>query len=143
MRCDGRHTRAPLWPASPRHVLGDVLSLGAAIAIASYLLWARRVVASEPYVAVRGLGRHHVALVDHVRHLELRPTSTGGVLCVHTGDGRCMRLRRVELTRPELAAALRTLAGGGEGTHDARVRDLLDLPAEDARLRARYLPEAR
>ncbi len=83
------------------------VAAGRALVVASYLLWARRVLVGEHYVAVRQVGRYHVATVDHVRHLELRPSQHGGVLCLHTDDGRCMRLRRAEVARPEIDAALR------------------------------------
>ena len=42
---------------------------GTAIVLASALLWARRVVVGDRFVAVRQLGRYHVANVDNVRHL--------------------------------------------------------------------------
>ena len=114
----------------------------AAVAVTAYLLWARRVVVGDSYVAVRQLLRYHVATVDHVRHLELRPSAHGGVLCLHTDDGRCRRLRRAEVARPEVNAALRELAGCCDGTRDPRVEHLLDLPNEPTRIRHRYLADA-
>ena len=118
------------------------LTAGIALAFASYLLWARRVVVGERFVAVRQLGRYHVATVDHVRHLELRPSQRGGVLCLHTDDGRCMRLRRAEVAVPAVNAALRTLAGCSQGTRDALCEALLELPHEETRIRHRYLADA-
>lgn len=118
------------------------ITAGLAIAVASYLLWARRVVVGERYVAVRQLGRYHVATVDHLRHLELRPSQRGGVLCLHTDDGRCMRLRRAEVAVPAVNAALRTLADCTEGTRDPLCEMLLDLPHEESRIRHRYLADA-
>lgn len=112
---------------------------GVAVLVMSYLLWARRVLVGERYVAVRQLGRYHVASVDHVRHLELRPSQHGGVLCLHTDDGRTMRLRRAEVSRPEINTALRAMVGSHAGTRDARVEHLLELPHEEARIRHRYL----
>ena len=114
-----------------------------AVCVASYLLWARRVLVGERYVAVRQAGRYHVATVDHVRHLELRPSAHGGVLCVHTDDGRCMRLRRAEVSRPDVNAALRALAGLPECTRDSRVEDLLDMEHDASRIRHQYLADAR
>lgn len=113
------------------------------VAVTAYLVWARRVVVGDSYVAVRQVGRYHVATVDHVRHLELKPTQRGGVLCVHTDDGRCMRLRRAETSRPDVAAALRALwLRGSDGTHDPRVQELLQLPHDERRIRHRYLADA-
>ncbi len=61
-----------------------------------YLAWAHRVVVGADFVAVRQLGRYHVASAHHLCHLELR-AMRGGALCLHTDDGRRMVLRRVEL----------------------------------------------
>jgi hypothetical protein len=114
---------------------------GLAVAATAYVLWARRVVVGESYVAVRQLGRYHVASVDHVRHLELKPTQRGGVLCLHTDDGRCMKVRRSELERPDVSRALTELCERYDGcTHDQQVAHLLGLPAEGDRIRHRYLP---
>jgi hypothetical protein len=121
---------------------GTWIAAGVSVAVMSYLLWARRVVVGENYVAVRQLGRYHVATVDHLRHLELRPTQRGGVLCVHTDDGRCMRLRRVETTRPDVKAALRALLERDGATRDPMVEQLLDLPHDERRIRHRYLADA-
>lgn len=118
------------------------LTAGVAVVVASYLLWARRVLVGDRFVAVRQVGRYHVATVDHVQHLELRPSQRGGVLCLHTDDGRCMRLRRVEVARPEINAALTAMAGLHEGTRDPLVEHLLDLPHEETRIRHRYLADA-
>ena len=113
---------------------------GLAVAATAYVLWARRVVVGESYVAVRHLGRYHVATVDHVRHLELKPTQRGGVLCLHTDDGRCMRVRRAELSRPAVKQALTELCERHDGcTHDPHAAALLGLPTEGDRIRHRYL----
>ena len=128
-----------VWTQGAAWVL---LAGGLALAVASYLLWARRVVVGDRFVAVRQLGRYHVATVDHVRHLELRPSQRGGVLCLHTDDGRCMRLRRTEVAVPEVNAALRDLAGCAGGTRDALCEHLLSLPHEETRVRHRYLADA-
>lgn len=115
-------------------VLGAVV-----LAAVAYVLWARRVVVGESYVAVRQLGRYHVASADRLRHLELKPSQHGGVLVLHTDDGRSMRLRQVEVARPEVNAALRAMADtSSDSTHDRRVEELLDLPYEEHRLRHRY-----
>jgi hypothetical protein len=127
-----------LWVgAGPAGVAGAL-----AVGVLAYVLWARRVVVGDAWVAVRQLGRYHVATVDHVRHLELKPSQRGGVLCLHTDDGRCMRLRRVELADPAVGAALRALWAQGQGTHDPRVAQLLELPHDQRRIRHRYLADA-
>ena len=119
---------------------GAFVTLGVALAVMAYVLWARRLVVGQCWVAVRQLGRYHVASVDHVRHLELKPSSHGGVLRLHTDDGRCMRVRRVEVSRPEVAAALRAVVEDCGGTRDPFVEELLELPHEESRIRDRYLP---
>jgi hypothetical protein len=127
-----------LWVgAVPAVVAGAI-----AVTVLACLLCIRRVVVGQSYVAVRQLGRFHVATVDHVRHLELKPSERGGVLCVHTDDGRCMRLRRAEVADPAVGAALRELWRDGDGTHDPLVAAMLDLPDEQSRIRHRYLADA-
>lgn len=119
-----------------------VAAAAVVLAALSYVLWARRVLVGDSWVAVRQLGRFHVASADHLRHLELRPTAHGGVLCLHTDDGRCMRLRRVEVARPDVNAALRELSGvATDTTHDRRVLELLTLPLDETRLRHRYVAD--
>jgi hypothetical protein len=127
-----------LWVGAVPAVVAGAVAVG----LLSYVLWARRVVVGDAWVAVRQLGRYHVATVDHVRHLELKPSQRGGVLCLHTDDGRCMRLRRVELADPAVGAALRDLWVAGDGTHDPRVAQLLELPHDQRRIRHRYLADA-
>ena len=117
------------------------VALGVAVAGLAYLAWARRVVVGEDFVAVRQVGRYHVASADHVRHLELRAMH-GGALCLHTDDGRRMLLRRVELEQDGVAAALRTLADCGSSTRDRRVCAALGLADADERVLDRYLPTA-
>ncbi|MCW2776780.1 MAG: hypothetical protein JWN17_505, partial [Frankiales bacterium] len=121
---------------------GAFVALAASLVVLGHVLWARRVVVGTSWVAVRQLGRYHVATVDHVQHLELRPSQHGGVLCLHTDDGRCMRLRRVEVARPDVNAALRELAARHGGTRDSRAQELLGLPHDASRLRHRYLADA-
>ena len=120
--------------------VGAYVALGAALLAVAYLAWARRVVVGEDFVAVRQLGRYHVAHADHVRHLELRAMQ-GGALCLHTDDGRRMVLRRVELEQDGVAAAVATLAGCGSSTRDRRVCAALGLE-HDERVLDRYLPTA-
>jgi hypothetical protein len=119
---------------------GAFVGLGVAVAAVAYLAWARRVVVGEDFVAVRQLGRYHVASADHVRHLELRAMQRGA-LCLHTDDGRRMLLRRVELEQDGVAEAMRVLAGCGSSTRDRRVCAALGID-EDERILDRYLPSA-
>ena len=120
---------------------GAFVALGAALLGVAYLAWARRVVVGEDFVAVRQLGRYHVASADHVRHLELRAMQRGA-LCLHTNDGRSMLLRRVELEQPGISEALRDLADCGSSTRDSRVCAALSLQEDTDRLLDRYLPTA-
>jgi len=62
----------------------------------SYALCSLRVVAGPGFVAVRKFGPYRVAQADAVRSGAIKQTQRGGVLTVRTGDGRTMRLRRVE-----------------------------------------------
>jgi hypothetical protein len=118
---------------------GAFVALAVALAAVTYLASARRVVVGDDYVAVRRLGRYSVAHADHVRHLELRAMQ-GGVLCLHTDDGRFVRLRRVELEQPGIADGLKSLAGCSDSTRDSRVCALLDLVTDDGRVVDRYVP---
>jgi hypothetical protein len=120
---------------------GAFVALGAVLAAVAYLAWARRVVVGDDFVAVRQLGRYHVATADHVRHLELRAMH-GGALCLHTDDGRRMVLRRVELEQDGVAAAMGALADCGRSTRDARVCAALGLEGDDERVLDRYVPTA-
>jgi hypothetical protein len=120
---------------------GAYVALGVALAGLAYLAWARRVVVGEDFVAVRQIGRYHVANADHVRHLELRAMQ-GGALCLHTDDGRRMVLRRVELEQDGVAQAMRALADCGSSTRDRRVCAALGLEDGGERVLDRYLPTA-
>ena len=120
---------------------GAFVALALAVLAVAYLAWARRVVVGADFVAVRRFGAYHVASADHLRHLELRAMQ-GGTLCLHTDDGRCMRLRRSELEVDGVAAGLRELAGCGSSTRDRRVCALLGLAEQEDRLVDRYVPAA-
>lgn len=131
----------PLWLWTERAVWGFALAAGAAAGL-SYVLWARRVAVGEDFLAVRQLGRYHAATGNAFRHLTLAPTQHGGTLRVTTDDGRVMRLRRAEYTRPDVNAALRDLCAASDTTCDDTVLELLDLPFEARRVRHRYLADA-
>ena len=120
---------------------GAFVALGVAASAVAYLAWARRVVVGADFVAVRQLGRYHVATADHVRHLELRAMQRGA-LCLHTDDGRRMVLRRIELEQDGVSEAMRALAGCGSSTRDRRVCAALGLEEDGDRLLDRYLPGA-
>ncbi len=81
----------------------------------SYALCSRRVVAGPGFVAVRKFGPYRVAQADAVRSGAIKQTQRGGVLTVRTGDGRTMRLRRVEYSKPDVAS-------GGPGNETAGIR---------------------
>lgn len=119
--------------------LVGLLLAAALLAFVSYALWARRVVAGDEYVAVRRLGRFHVARAGNVRHLELSPSSQGS-LCLHMNDGNCMRIRRVEFESPALNSQLRLLAAGAAGTLDRRTAELLGVEPSGPRIADRYYP---
>lgn len=117
------------------------LTIAAALVVVGHLAWARRVVVGADYVAVRSVGRYHVAHTDHVRHLELRAMH-GGALCLHTDDGRSMRLRRPEVERPQVTAALRDLVDCSSSSVDPRVCAQLGVEVGEHRLLDRYVPAA-
>ena len=119
----------------------SLISLGAALLVTCSAIGARRLVVGSDFVAVRSVLRYRVAPVDAVRHLRLRPTQRGGQLCVHTDDGHCLRLRRVELEDPAVRQALTALAGCGTSTRDPLTCALLQLEADPGRTRDHYLPE--
>lgn len=127
-----------LWTQA---AVGAFVGLGVALVALAHLAWARRVVVGEDFVAVRQIGRYHVASADHVRHLELRAMQ-GGALCLHTDDGRRMVLRRVELEQDGVAEAMRVLADCGSSTRDRRVCAALGLEDSGERVLDRYLPTA-
>ena len=66
----------------------------------------------------------------------------GGALCLHTDDGRCMVLRRVELEQDGVAEAVRALADCGSSTRDRRVCAALGLEDGGERVLDRYVPSA-
>ena len=119
----------------------SLIALAAALLSTGYAVWARRLVVGTDFVAVRSLLRYRVATVDHVQHLRIRPTQRGGQLCLHTDDGHCLRLRRVELDDPQVRVALTALAGCGRSTRDPLTCALLQLAPDPGRTRAHYLPQ--
>lgn len=119
-----------------------LIALAAALAVTTYAVWARRVVVGDDFVAVRSVLRYRVATVDHLRHLRLRPTQRGGQLCLHTDDGHCIGLRRVEVDSPAVNEALKVLAGCGSSTRDPLTCALLSLEADPERTAATYVPSA-
>jgi hypothetical protein len=100
-----------------------LLTLG----ITDLLLRVRRVVVGADYVAVRRFVHLHVAHLGSTAHLEVRSSERGGILFVHADDGRVLRLRRVELDRPRVHAALRAFTLAGNHSHDRRVDEVLEL----------------
>ena len=112
-----------------------------AVALLSYALWSRRVVVGPEFVAVRKFGPYRVAPVASIVAGAIRPSTRGGVLVLRTGDGRSMRLRRVEFLSPQVNAELRRILLSGP-PYDARVMEMLDLPWREDFGHHRYLLDA-
>jgi hypothetical protein len=51
-------------------------------------------------------------------------------------------VRRNEVARPAVRAALEALAARHEGTRDGHIEELLGLPHDEARVLPRYVPVA-
>jgi hypothetical protein len=114
----------------------------ALVAALSYALCARRVVVGPEFVAVRKFGPYRLATVDSITNGALTDSQRGGVLKLHTGDGRTMRLRRVEFTSPEINAALRSFLLKTGRRYDEGVMQRLDLPWREDFGHHRYLLDA-
>jgi hypothetical protein len=113
-----------------------------AVVLLSYALWSRRVVVGPDFVAVRKFGPYRVAPAVSIVAGGMRPSSRGGVLVLRTGDGRTMRLRRVEFTSPAVNAELRRILLATGKPYDARVMQMLDLPWREDFGHHRYLLDA-
>lgn len=108
----------------------------------SYALWSRQVVVGPEFVAVRKFGPYRVAQAASIVAGGMRPSSRGGVIVLNTGDGRTMRLRRVEYTSPAVNAELRRILLAGDRPYDERVMQMLDLPFREDFGHHRYLLDA-
>jgi hypothetical protein len=108
----------------------------------SYALWSRRVVVGPEFVAVRKFGPYRLALRESIVEGAMRPSQHGGVLTLHTGDGRVMRLRRIEFTHPDVNRALRQILLSTGKPYDSGVMQLLDLPWRADFGHQRYLLDA-
>lgn len=113
-----------------------------AVLLLSYALWSRRVVVGPSFVAVRKFGPYRVAPAEAILAGGMRPSSRGGVLVLQTGDGRTMRLRRVEFTSPAVNAELRRILLSSGRPYDERVMVMLDLPWREDFGHHRYLLDA-
>ena len=113
-----------------------------AVLVLSYALWSRRVVVGPDFVAIRKLGPYRVAQAESIVQGGMRPSSRGGVLVLRTGDGRTMRMRRVEFTSPAVNAELRRILLASGKPYDARVMQMLDLPWREDFGHHRYLLDA-
>ena len=113
-----------------------------AVVVLSYALWSRRVVVGPDFVAVRKLGPYRVAAAESIVQGGMRPSARGGVLVLRTGDGRTMRLRRVEFTSPAVNAELRRILLASGKPYDATVMQMLDLPWREDFGHHRYLLDA-
>ena len=114
------------------------------VVLLSYALCTRRVVVGPGFVAVRKFGPYRVALASSMVSGALTDSQSGrgGVLKLRTGDGRTMRLRRVEYSRPEVNRALRDVMLQSGRRYDAGVKRLLDLPFREDFGHHRYLLDA-
>lgn len=108
----------------------------------SYALWSRRVVAGPGFVAVRKFGPYRLALRESIVEGAMQQSQHGGVLTLHTGDGRMMRLRRIEFTHPDVNAELRRILLSTGKPYDSQVMQLLDLPWRADFGHQRYLLDA-
>ncbi len=108
----------------------------------SYALCSRRVVVGPGFVAVRKFGPYRVARAESVASGALRDSQRGGVLLLRTGDGRTMRLRRVEFSNPAVNTALREFVLRSGRTYDQAVMRRLDLPFREDFGHHRYLLDA-
>ena len=123
--------------AAGNYVVAAVLVLAL-----SYALCSRRVVVGPDFIAVRKFGPYRLARADSITSGALMPSQRGGVLKLRTGDGRTMRLRRTEFSRPEVNAALRALILSTGSKYDAGVMQHLDLPWRADFGHHRYLLDA-
>ena len=112
------------------------------VVVLSYVLWSRRVVVGPSFVAIRKFGPYRVAQASSILAGGMRPSSRGGVLVLNTGDGRTMRLRRVEYTSPAVNGELRRILINGDTPYDDRVMAMLDLPWREDFGHHRYLLDA-
>ena len=108
----------------------------------SYALCSRRVVVGEGFIAIRKFGPYRLATVESITSGALQPSQRGGVLKLRTGDGRTMRLRRVEFSEPGVNAALRDLVLQSGRTYDSGVMLQLELPWRGDFGHHRYLLDA-
>ena len=113
-----------------------------AVIVLSYALWSRRVVVGPSFVAVRKLGPYRVAPAESIVAGGMRPSSRSGVLVLNTGDGRTMRLRRVEYLSPAINAELRRILLASGTPYDEKVMAMLDLPWREDFGHHRYLLDA-
>ena len=108
----------------------------------SYALCSRRVVVGADFVAVRKFGPYRLATAESITSGALQPSQRGGVLKLRTGDGRTMRLRRVEFSEPAVNTALRELVLKTGRTYDEGVMLQLALPWRGDFGHHRYLLDA-
>ena len=113
-----------------------------AVVLLSYALWSRRVVVGPSFVAVRKFGPYRVAPVESIVSGGMRPSQRGGVLVLQTGDGRTMRLRRVEYLSPAVNAELKRILLASGRPYDATVMRMLELPWREDFGHHRYLLDA-
>lgn len=108
----------------------------------SYALCSRRVVVGPDFVAIRKFGPYRLAPADSITSGVLQQSQRGGVLKLRTGDGRTMRLRRVEFSDPAVNSALRGMMLKTGRSYDSGVMQQLDLPWRGDFGHHRYLLDA-
>ena len=87
-------------------------------------------------------GPYRLALAESITSGALTQSQRGGILKLHTGDGRTMRLRRVEFSNPEVNAALRAFILRTGRKYNEAVMLRLDLPWREDFGHHRYLLDA-
>jgi hypothetical protein len=105
-----------------------------------FLVWARRVVVGDDYLAIRQFGRYHVATIGHVTKWRVRPSQRGGVVVVLTDDERQMRVRHAEVTNPDVNAALHALLARSDSPATAAIQHLLNVE-DSLHSRSRFIAD--
>lgn len=119
---------------------GAFVAAGIVLAALGFVLWSRRVIVGGSYIAVRQLGRYHVATLEPGSAPRLHPSRRGGVLVVDTDDGHHLRMRAAEAAEPEMNQVLHHIVEQRRGVASEKIEGLLDV-APDARPQHRLLAD--
>lgn len=112
-------------------------AVAAALVLTAAVAWlclARRVVVGGDWVADRRVWRYRVLPVAQLRLVELTENAHGGLLLLRPQSGRPFRLRRPELTRGDLRAAVSSLLADGTARLADGVPAILGLHVAEAAL---------